>query len=970
MIRDESLVSGTVVSLFKQVSGGEHTLGGPGIAKAFDIWGITGMASHYTNFLEAFARDERDEADRPVLALLGFNDFVTFFMTIKATFSKFQRNEAVHASDIDAYLKYYEYTYSKDSLDNLYKFFDADGSGLLEIDEILLLHLSLYNIESRFLKDEASTGSIDLKKVQAILRSLKICVTSKETEILFKKAPAELTFDMNFEKFVALVMFMQSQLEVAREEAKVMLQANKVRPTYQRNAVELSDKAKQDLAKSRSDAKMAATRIISSLRPGEKWEDRDFPATSSVLFPSKTSRGEVVKTWCRPGNLVRDPALFQDGVDQGDVMQGCLEDCYLLSALTLLASSEASYIQDIFVGEYPEHGFYQCRFFKNDEWMIVTIDDRLPLDHNNHLPFSHCADPREFWTPLLEKAYAKLHGSYESIESGSIADALVDLTGEVSEIIPKIQNNDTLWDKMILYEKKGYFMGCSMERDELEEKKEHLIGEIDANDEGIIWDHAYSILQVVEVYGVRLLRLRNPWGHYEWNGAWSDNAQEWTAKMLDILDFSFSDDGTFFMEFCDWCLYFNRAVSLIVMNSEWDKYTLHDLEWKGETAGGCINHPTWMNNPQVKFTVDQRCQIFISLQQYDSRYEHHKHTDYPTTGIMVLARDQNDDYKQEHLDSREKVAALSQFLNIRESSVTFRADARQPYTVVFNRYLPNVPGKFIAHICAESCPLQVVELSMMKPKTTVKGEWKGASAGGCPNWLTWHNCPQFLLHLQKSNTVTVTIVQERKPTMAYIGFHIYPANDKKMPVLDPQAYVFQAQYLNGATVSSHVKLDAGYYNLVAATFDPGFEGKFGVVVQGEGASLTEMKKWQVASIHGNWTLPDRAGGCNSGGNTDWPKNPKVWFRIQQPRLVNIGLEVEQNSPIRGIGFYVHQSDDSKSIGKLVGKCAFKTEKEVTTSLQLPAGCYIIIACTHAKGVEGPHKVIVYTEDSPIVLQDV
>lgn len=189
----------------------------------------------------------------------------------------------------------------------------------------------------------------------------------------------------------------------------------------------------------------------------------------------------------------------------------------------------------------PQHGIYQCRFFKNNQWIIVTIDDRLPVNDRGMIPFSRCFDMSEFWTPILEKAYAKLHGSYEAIETGSTADALVDLTAEVSELMNKLVDTDSLWEKLLGYDKAGYFLGCS-----IEDNKPVSMDSVDnvhANEFGIILNHAYSILQVVEVLGVRLLRLRNPWGHYEWTGPWSDNAKEWTPEILEYLDFEFSDDG-------------------------------------------------------------------------------------------------------------------------------------------------------------------------------------------------------------------------------------------------------------------------------------------------------------------------------------------------------------------------------------------------------------------------------------------
>jgi calpain len=48
---------------------------------------------------------------------------------------------------------------------------------------------------------------------------------------------------------------------------------------------------------------------------------------------------------------------------------------------------------------------------------------------------------------------------------------------------------------------------------------------------------------------VPLMRIRNPWGNdQEWNGAWSDNSEEWNAiseEMRKDMGLTFAHDGEF-----------------------------------------------------------------------------------------------------------------------------------------------------------------------------------------------------------------------------------------------------------------------------------------------------------------------------------------------------------------------------------------------------------------------------------------
>ena len=61
-------------------------------------------------------------------------------------------------------------------------------------------------------------------------------------------------------------------------------------------------------------------------------------------------------------------------------------------------------------------GLCAFQFYKNGEWNGVVVDTFIPCEVGASKPlYAHCGDSNEFWLPLLEKAYAKLHGSYEVI---------------------------------------------------------------------------------------------------------------------------------------------------------------------------------------------------------------------------------------------------------------------------------------------------------------------------------------------------------------------------------------------------------------------------------------------------------------------------------------------------------------------------------------------------------------------------
>ena len=204
------------------------------------------------------------------------------------------------------------------------------------------------------------------------------------------------------------------------------------------------------------------------------------------------------------------------------------------------------------------------RFWQYGRWVDVVIDDRLPTYHGELL-YLHSAEVNEFWSALLEKAYAKLHGSYEALKGGTTCEAMEDFTGGVTEMYQMDETPPNLFSILLKAFERNSLMGCSIEvnrkfvlsyllrttslyilRTFVRHSRQfrqtiklecELLFQPDPNileaetPQGLIRGHAYSITRVkyVEIqtpnqYGrIPLLRLRNPWGNEaEWNGPWSD----------------------------------------------------------------------------------------------------------------------------------------------------------------------------------------------------------------------------------------------------------------------------------------------------------------------------------------------------------------------------------------------------------------------------------------------------------------
>ncbi|XP_007104922.1 calpain-3 isoform X9 [Physeter macrocephalus] len=395
------------------------------------------------------------------------------------------------------------------------------------------------------------------------------------------------------------------------------------------------------------------------------FEDRVFPASVQSLGSHELSQKTKTKaiTWKRPKEICENPRFIIGGANRTDICQGDLGDCWFLAAIACLTLNKRLLFRVIphdqnFTENYA--GIFHFQFWRYGDWVDVVIDDCLPT-YNNELVFTKSNHHNEFWSALLEKAYAKLHGSYEALKGGNTTEAMEDFTGGVTEFFEIKDAPRDMYKIMKKAIERGSLMGCSIDdgtnmtygtspsglnmRDLIERmvrnmnnsllRDSDLIPEGCSDDRptrtivpvqyetrmacGLVKGHAYSVTGLDEALykgeKVKLVRLRNPWGQVEWNGSWSDSWKDWSFVEKNEkarLHHQVMEDGEFWMSYDDFIYHFTKLeiCNLTADALESDKLqtwtvSVNEGRWvRGCSAGGCRNFPdTFWTNPQYRLKL-------------------------------------------------------------------------------------------------------------------------------------------------------------------------------------------------------------------------------------------------------------------------------------------------------------------------------------------------------------------------------
>ncbi|XP_062596941.1 calpain-B-like isoform X11 [Saccostrea cucullata] len=462
------------------------------------------------------------------------------------------------------------------------------------------------------------------------------------------------------------------------------------------------------------------------LEEGCLFEDPEFEAEDSSIFFSRAPPRPF--EWKRPHEICDNPVFISDGASRFDVQQGELGDCWLLAAVASLTVNQRLFAKVVPPDQTFQDGYcgmFRFHFWRQGEWVEVVVDDRLPT-YYGQLTFMHSLDKNEFWSALLEKAYAKLEGSYESLKGGSTCEAMVDFTGGVSEFFDLRKAPPNMFSIMLKASQRGSLMGCSIDADP-NQLEAHL-----AN--GLVMGHAYSITSVLlmdietpSMSGkIPMVRIRNPWGNEaEWKGRWSDQSREWSLipdSQKAEMGLTFDDDGEFWMSFDDFSKNFEK---LEICNLGPDSLEEDELDgkkrWEGHTengewiprvnAGGCRNYlDTFWTNPQYRVTLtdpdddddDDLCTMLVGVLQKDRRKKRKEGLDMLTIGYVIYKLD---DENHGPLDLKffkyhASCAKSPSFINLREICGRHKMSPGT-YVIIPSTFEPHHKGEYLLRIFTE-----------------------------------------------------------------------------------------------------------------------------------------------------------------------------------------------------------------------------------------------------------------------------
>ena len=234
--------------------------------------------------------------------------------------------------------------------------------------------------------------------------------------------------------------------------------------------------------------------------------------------------------------------------------QGEIGNCWFISAASALAEKKGR-MESVFLNnEVSANGIYGVNFYTLGVPHTVIVDDYLPLlkeGDGNTTNGAKVGTDGSLWPTILEKAFAKYHGNYSHMVGGDPQMAVKTLYGAPAKFFDNSKNTaDQIWKEIKAAKERGDVVLTGTHAQGSRKNGENLWN-------GLSIMHAYTVLgpQVLTDEAgneIKLIKMRNPWGAEDYDGAYSDKSSLWTDALRNQAGSVIANDGEFFIPLADY----------------------------------------------------------------------------------------------------------------------------------------------------------------------------------------------------------------------------------------------------------------------------------------------------------------------------------------------------------------------------------------------------------------------------------